>query len=218
MSHARVSHATLSYELRRKYMALTYIPHRHGMLYVIRVNESCHTHTWDLSESRHIGIRMCHVTHIHITCIEYNLWYTCEWVMSHTWVRSEWVTSHGYTNEIRHAYMSHIHVTHRYMNELCHIYMSHTKMPHTYISHTYIPHTHRHEICDTYEWVMSHIWVSHVTHMNESCHTYEWVMSHIWMSHVTHMNESCHTYEWVMSHIWMSHVTHMSEIWVSHIT
>jgi len=26
--------------------------------------------------------------------------------------------------------------------------------------------------------------------MNESCHTYEWVMSHIWMSHVTHMNES----------------------------
>ena len=39
------------------------------------------------------------------------------------------------------------------------------------------------------------------THINESCHTYEWVMSHIWMSHVTHMNESCHTYEWVMSHI-----------------
>jgi len=32
--------------------------------------------------------------------------------------------------------------------------------------------------------------MSHVTHMNESCHTYEWVMSHIWMSPVTHMNES----------------------------
>jgi len=30
---------------------------------------------------------------------------------------------------------------------------------------------------------------------------YEWVMSHIWMSHVTHMNESCHTCEWVMSHM-----------------
>ena len=65
----------------------------------------------------------------------------------------------------------------------------------------------------TYEWVMSHIWMSHVTRMNESRHTYErWnmiqikayerVMSHIWMSHVTHMNESCHTYERVMSHIW----------------
>ena len=40
----------------------------------------------------------------------------------------------------------------------------------------------------------------YVTNMNESCHTYEWVMSHIWMSHVTNMRESCHTYEWVMSH------------------
>jgi len=43
---------------------------------------------------------------------------------------------------------------------------------------------------------------------NASYYTYEWVVSHIWMSHVTHMNESCHTYEWVMSHIWMSRVTH----------
>jgi len=63
----------------------------------------------------------------------------------------------------------------------------------------------------TCEWVMSHIWMSHVTHMNESCHTSEWVMSHIWMSHVTHLNESCHTYEWVMSHIWMSRVIHLNE-------
>jgi len=27
------------------------------------------------------------------------------------------------------------------------------------------------------------------THIKESCHTYEWVMSHIWVSHVPHMNE-----------------------------
>ena len=77
-------------------------------------------------------------------------------------------------------------------------------------------------------WLQCHscVWVSHVTHMNESCHTYEWVMSHIWMSpvivmndishiwmsHVSHMNESCHTYEWHYSHkqshcilyIWMT--------------
>jgi len=159
MSHARVSHATLSYELRRKYMALTYIPHRHGMLYVIRVNESCHTHTWDLSESRHIGIRMCHVTHIHITCIEYNLWYTCEWVMSHTWVRSEWVTSHGYTNEIRHAYMSHT-----YMSRTG-IWMSYV----TYTCHTQRCHTHTYHI-HTYR---THIGMRYVIPMNESCHTYE---------------------------------------------
>ena len=41
--------------------------------------------------------------------------------------------------------------------------------------------------------------------MNEARHTFEWVMSHIWMSHVTHMKEACHTYEWGMSHRVMSH-------------
>ena len=38
-----------------------------------------------------------------------------------------------------------------------------------------------------------------ISWMNESRHTYEWVTSHIWMSHVTHMNESCHTSEYVMA-------------------
>ena len=93
--------------------------------------------------------------------------------------------------------------------------------------------TRMNESCPVYEWVMSHVWMSHtamslITRMNESCPMYEWVMSHVWMSHVpcmneschldlqnlaqdTHTNESCHTYEWVMSHIWMSHVTHMNE-------
>jgi len=95
---------------------------------------------------------------------------------------------------------------------------------------------HMNESCHTYEWVMSHIWmshdsflkkketvqgtlwnisVSHVTHINESCCTCEWVRSRIWTSHVTYTNEFCHeskdTYEWVMSHIWTSHVTHMNE-------
>jgi len=44
-------------------------------------------------------------------------------------------------------------------------------------------------------WVISHIWMSHVTRMNKSCHTYEWGMSPKWIRHVTHMNESCHTYQ-----------------------
>ena len=35
-----------------------------------------------------------------------------------------------------------------------------------------------------------------VTHMNESRHT--WVMSHIWMSHVTYMNEIYRSYPYVM--------------------
>jgi len=62
--------------------------------------------------------------------------------------------------------------------------------------------------CHTYEWVMSHIWMSHVTHMNESCLTHEWVMSH--------MNESCHTYEQVMPYTCRSHVTYIRMRRVTH--
>jgi len=95
-----------------------------------------------------------------------------------------------------------------------------------------------HSMLHTYEWVNSHIWMSHVPHMNKTCPTYVWAMSHIWMRHVPHItrhnlcacwrtraalcqqgdhtNESCPTYVWVMSHIWacltceriMSHIQH----------
>ena len=68
------------------------------------------------------------------------------------------------------------------------------------------------ESCQKYGWVMSHVWLSHVTYTNESCHTYEWVISHIWMSHATRMNQSYHTHGWVVSHIWMSHAVHMTEV------
>jgi len=93
------------------------------------------------------------------------------------------------------------------------------------------------ESCHTYQWVMSHTWMSHVSdkrvmsQMNESCHVYlgyqcQRRSSHVthWMSHVTYkwvtsqMNESCHVYlsyrlqlqdsERVMSHTWMSYVTY----------
>jgi len=67
------------------------------------------------------------------------------------------------------------------------------------------------ESCHMYGWVMSHIWMSHVTHMDASCHTYGCVMSHIWMSHGVNVNKSCHTYECVISHIWIRHVAYMDE-------
>ena len=81
----------------------------------------------------------------------------------------------------------------------------------------YMTHGSSHESCASYERVMSHIKMSHVTHMNKPYHEIPtaqrawygvatirrcvWreqimctcgVMSHIWMSHVAHMNESCH--------------------------
>jgi len=50
----------------------------------------------------------------------------------------------------------------------------------------------------TYEWVMSHRWMSLVAQVDESCRTGGWVMSHRWMSHVE--------YEEVMPHMWMCRV------------
>jgi len=95
------------------------------------------------------------------------------------------------------------------------------------------------ESCHTYECVMSHVRMSHVTHTNEmlpsvahvtryithmnaSLCTYEsdaavrmlsWDISRYTcdMTHVTHTDESCHTYEWVMSQVWIGHVTHTNE-------
>jgi len=73
-------------------------------------------------------------------------------------------------------------------------------LPPIYMSHGTIPnasyHTPTNESCHTCECR---------TFINETCHTYDWGMSHMWLSHVTHMIESFHTFDWVMSHIGMSH-------------
>ena len=104
---------------------------------------------------------------IHVTSIKR--------VMSHVWMsRVTRMKESCYTytkshvtsmNEFFHPYKS-SHVTH--ISDTCYFYKT---------SHV----TRMHESCYTYT-------TSHVTGMNESCHTYEWVMLHIWMSHVTHMN------------------------------
>ena len=72
-------------------------------------------------------------------------------------------------------------------------------------------YSYMYESCHTFEWVMSHTRMCHVTHMNESHHTREWVMSHLWTSHVTHTHASCHTHEWVLSHVWICRVTHVKQ-------
>jgi len=65
-----------------------------------------------------------------------------------------------------------------------------------------------------YEWVKSHIWMSHVTlsRRNQSCHTYEWVMSRRSFSTV----EALPSYEWVISHIWMS-TYELHRTWRGHL-
>jgi len=65
---------------------------------------------------------------------------------------------------------------------------------------------------------MSHIFMSYGTKV-KSCHTYEWVMSHIWLSHVTHMNESCHIYSCHMARkggVGPGQLPVASRAWASH--
>jgi len=104
-------------------------------------------------------------------------------------------------------------------NESCHTL---TESFHTAQHRTVLAEEERH----TFQWVTSHIQMSHVIHTNESWQIY------IQMSHDTYMNESCHTLseschvaqhgsvlaveerhacKWVMSHIQMSHDTYMNE-------
>jgi len=49
----------------------------------------------------------------------------------------------------------------------------------TWLTHT-CDMTH-YNLCD-----MTHLYFWHVSNINASCRTSEWVMSHVWVSHVTH--------------------------------
>jgi len=142
---------------------------------VIQINESLHTNEWvtprkwmshgvQTNESWHTC--KCVTSHFHATPQHHSSWvtpYTCIYIYMYEWNTLHRRMSHG-----------------TYMNGSCHT-------------------SNR-----------SAVATAAPLHVNESRHTYEWVMSHMWMSHVTHMNESCHTYERGMSHIWMRHLTHMN--------
>jgi len=160
------------------------------------MSESCHTYAWVMShipmsevthmnESRKwyidqvvVHTWMSHVTHVNESC------HTCEKVMTHK-------SSHTHMNGWYRWHDSFVCVT--WLNHMCDMTPSYVTL--LWLYSLMCVAWRMLESCHTYEWVMSHIWVGHVTHMNESCHTYEWVMSHIWVGHVTHMNESCHTYQ-----------------------
>ena len=108
----------------------------------------------------------------------------------------------------------------RPMNESC--LMSGRVMWYMLMSHV----IHANESCHMWYMLMSH-----VIHANESCHMCEWVISRMWIIHITHKNQSyhicgshrsCHTYdthrschtchvtgdicEWVMSSLFHRHV------------
>ena len=81
---------------------------------------------------------------------------------------------------------------------------------------------HMRASCHTYECVMAHVRISHithhrhVTHVDASWHTYEYVIqrSRFWDGFRAAHRESCQTYECVMSH----YECIMAHIRISHIT
>jgi len=154
-------------------------------------------HTWNWVMPLYASLHLC-LAHIQTTCD----------VMAHI------LMSHGtHINESRHTYgwvMAHLWMSHgTHDNVFPVLWLIHMcAMTHLHVCHdTFIcvpcarkcailsvSRSLRAQSCHTYEWIMSHIWMGHVT-------AHESFLAHIWMRHVTHMNASWCTYEWVMAHI-----------------
>jgi len=175
-----------------------------------------------------------HVAHMNEPCDGSYVWYAthCNTLqhtathcntLQHTATQpcdGSWIVRirHVINHRIRHVIYTYINIHDKY--DMLHMrirHVRHVKACHTYecvMAHTWMSHiTHMNERARTCSAMALHIWLwmSHVPHMNESCPTYERVMSHIWMSHVTLPWRYKYDCEWVMSHIWMSHVSHMNE-------
>ena len=130
--------------------------------------------------------------------------HTYKWVMSHIWM------SMSHTNESFHIWRMEVTLFTLVNPERSLRFNTHWSSPPV----SALTQPGGVTSCHTYEWVMSHIWMSHVTHMNESCH--------IWMSHLTHMNVThLSTQKEFMSHRCMSHVMYERDtlqMRMSHVT
>jgi len=184
----------------------------HWMSHVIRMGTSRHTHAWVMShtrtdrhESSHTHDRvMSHIlapgTWLSSVCNPSTLHESC-----HTY---EYVTSHSRMSYVTRTGMSQV----TRMTESCHTYLRQAAWS-SIASWLHI------------YWIMSHIWVGHVTHtcILQVTHTcakqldrlesviFECVMPHKSVSHatlmqkpwhiLTHTHESSHTYGWVKPHM-----------------
>jgi len=149
----------------------------------------------------HSYMCMWHDAFIRVTCLISCYSSIRTWLIHIVWLLHVCDNIHQYdgVRRIHMCYLTHSRMWHdSFMFETRHIHMC--DMPHPYVCMwhdvfirvTWLIHTV--DITDSPVWHNSFVCVTWNV-MKWSCHTYGWVMSHIWMSHVTHMNESCHTYE-----------------------
>jgi len=146
-------------------------------------------------------------------CI-YMYMYVCTWVMSHA-AGSQWniylftdVNASHTQSQVTSRVISHTWTR----GSVCvciYVYVYMYMYVCTWVMCMPMRPARRTWVTSPYEWVMSHIYASHVSNMNEPCHTYERFMSHIWTSHVPggapgavkiRISISVTHESWVMSH------------------
>jgi len=150
-------------------------------------------------------IHMCDMTHSYVECHSFMCDMTSSKPAPHFRKRTCEVTFHVLHDSCHDSF-------------ICRILVHMCDMTHSYVWH---------DFCNTSSLFSNQKVWSHVaydwgtSYLNVLCHAYEWVKTHMWMSHdahmnepwhiwVTHMNEPWHKYEWVVLHIWMGHVPHVN--------
>ena len=190
--HAWTSHVTRINETPHQTLTM----HTHA---------SCHTCEWIISHAfilQVVRVIVWAVWNILTSCVTpiNESCHTYKRVRSHKWMRhvtrmNEW----HHTRECFKSYISLECTSHVSLHTLAKI---HTR------THTHT-HTHRnvgnssltcrvYPRC-TYEWVMSHLYTSHVLYINASCHTHEWCIPH--------------AYESIVPHTCKRRFTHMNALW-----
>jgi len=157
------------------------------------------------------------------------------WLVGIHNVMTVWMSRHLFSRQfhrlqwvMRQIWMSHVTRTSESCLTCisCESLLSHTQMSHgTRVHATHVNESDSYSPSNVTElqmcWVLSHVWmthvtrVNHVTHVNDSCHTCQWVMSKIWVCHVTHIYASYCTPRWVdeSSH---AHAIVISRTWIYH--
>jgi len=175
MAHVWTSHITLVY----KSCPMSHVAH---------MNESYCTYEWVMSQ-----IGLCWMSYMALLDGRPRhpwMWHVTPWMWHVQCVTSHMSMSHiAHTNESCRTNGSGCCSSTTLVNESCHTY-------HRVTSRLSMSHVAHNESCCTYEWVMSHIRISHFAQMipgvavHDTCQS---VMLHVSTSHVTPTNESRYT-------------------------